>query len=116
MTESVVITPTVGNDSNGDPVEQGAPVELVPWEIAPGNMVSKYGPGGDFTDVEFTVFLPLRSCVNQTWRDTSMLVKNGDEIQVRGKRCTAWVELWQPQRSSFGGVVVLARSKSGKAA
>jgi len=117
VTELVVITPKSGNDSDGDPVEQGDPVTLVPWEVAPGNLLMRYGAGGDFTDVEFTVYLPHRSRMGiNTYTETMSLVHNGDQIEVRGKRCVAWVQLWQSSRTLRGGVVVLARSKSGKAA
>ena len=104
----VEVTPLFGNDANGDPQPAGAPVRLAVLEIAPGNAVIKYGQGGDLTDVEFSVYLPLRD---------EHKIKDGDEIVVRGRRCVATVQVWRSQRApNQGGLVVLARSRSGKAA
>jgi hypothetical protein len=118
VTETVTITSTSGNDSNGDPIAQIQSITLTPLEIAPGNMLRKYGTGGDLTDVEFTVYFPLRVRVGQNdYTDTANVVMNGDEIVVRGKTCTALVELWQSSRGGMrGGVAVLARSRTGKKA
>lgn len=117
MSETVTVTPMAGNDSDGDPVTPGEQVTLTPLEIAPGNMAIKYGKGGDLTDVEFTVFLPLRVSTAAGWVDTDTLISDGNEITVRGRRCVALVEVWRSQRGSGrGGVVVLARSRTGKAA
>lgn len=117
MSETVTITPTVGNDSDGDPVTQDADITLTPLEIEPGNMLRRYGKGGDLTDVEFTVFLPLRVRTADGWAGIETLVHDGDEITVRGRRCTALVEIWRSGRGSArGGAAVLARSRSGKAA
>ncbi len=117
MTETVTITPLSGNDSDGDPVTPGTAVTLTPLEIAPGNMLIKYGTGGDLTDVEFTVYLPLRVPTATGWADVDTVVRDGDEIEVRGRRCTALVEVWRSQRgTNRGGAAVLARSRSGKAA
>jgi len=109
MSEVVTVTPTaIGNDTNGDPLPQGKPVTLYPYEIEPGNATIKPGQGGELTDVEFTVYLPISD---------EAKIKNGDEIMVRGRRCIAIVQVWKSQRApGMGGVVVLARSKSGKAA
>jgi len=118
VTEPVTITTTVGNDSNGDPVAQTQSITLTPLEIAPGNMLRKYGTGGDLTDVEFTVYFPLRvRTAIDTYNHINDVIRNGDEIVVRGKTCTAMVELWQSGRGgSRGGVAVLARSRTGKKA
>jgi hypothetical protein len=117
VSETVSVIPTVGNDSNGDPVEQSDPITLTPLEISPGNTVIRYGFGGDLTDVEFTIYLPLRvRTATGTWMATEDVVRNGDEIDIRGRRCVATVQVWRSQRSQLGGVAVLARSSSGKAA
>jgi len=117
MTETVTVTPTPGNDANGDPVSSGSPITLAVLEIEPGNAVIRYGAGGNLTDVEFTVYLPLRTRTGvDTYVATDTLVRTGDRIEVRGKHCVASVLTWQSQRSGRGGVTVLARSKSGKAA
>ena len=117
MSEVVTVIPTSGNDAYGDPVAQGTPVTLVPLEVAPGNTAIKYGMGGDLTDVEFTVYLPLRTRILANYYETGEFVKDGDEIVVRGRKCVAMVQIWRSQRSTGrGGLVVLARSKSGKAA
>jgi hypothetical protein len=118
VTETVTISAVVGNDSDGDPALPAEPITLAPLEISPGNMLQKYGKGGDLTDVEFTVYFPLRvrTDVNE-WTETVDVVKDGDEIVVRGKTCVALVELWQSGRGgSRGGVAVLARSRTGKKA
>jgi len=117
VSETVSVIPTVGNDSNGDPVTQSAPITLTPLEISPGNTAIRYGFGGDLTDVEFTIYLPLRvRTAVDTWTATENLVHTGDEIDIRGRRCVATVQAWRSQRSARGGVAVLARSTSGKAA
>lgn len=117
MTETVTVTPIVGNDSDGDPSAAGTPIELRPLEIAPGNMLIRYGQGGDLTDVAFTVYLPLKTWNGSAWVDSESLVSDGDEIVVRGRRCTALVQVWRSGRGGQrGGLAVLARSRTGKAA
>ena len=107
MAETVTIFPTVGNDDNGDPLPQGAPIVVTPLEIAPGNAVNKWGVGGDMQNIEFTVFLELRH---------ERSIKTGDEMLVRGRRCLAAVQVWRSQQSpNQGGIAVLATSASGKA-
>ena len=116
MKETVTVTPTVGNDSDGDPVAQGAPITLTPQEIAPGNMLRKYGKGGDLTDVEFTVYLPLRIRTEaDTYLPVDEVIHDGDEITVRGRVCVVLLEVWRTG-GYRGGAAVLARSRSGKAA
>jgi hypothetical protein len=117
VSETVSVIPTVGNDDNGDPVAQSDPITLTPLEISPGNTAIRYGFGGDLTDVEFTLYLPLRVRTDvDTWTATDELVRTGDEIDIRGRRCVATVQVWRSQRSGRGGVAVLARSLTGKAA
>lgn len=117
MSETVTITPLSGNDSDGDPITPGEPITLTPREIAPGNMLIRYGAGGDLTDIEFTVYLDLRSPTAEGWVDTETLVRTGDEITVRGRDCLALVQVWRSQRGGDrGGVTVLAQSRTGKAA
>lgn len=116
MKETVTVTPTVGNDSDGDPVAQGAPITLTPTEIAPGNMLRKYGKSGDLTDVEFTVYLPLRiRTAVDTYLPVDEVIHDGDEITVRGRVCVVLLEVWRTG-GYRGGAAVLARSRSGKAA
>ena len=116
MKETVTITPTVGNDDNGDPVAPGAPITLTPLEIAPGNMVRRYGKGGDLTDVEFTVYFPLRiRTANNTFTPVDEVIHDGDVITVRGRTCSVLLEVWR-SGGYRGGAAVLARSRSGKAA
>ena len=117
MTETVIVTQLVGNDTDGDPIAAEEPITLTPIEIAPGNMMIKYGTGGDLTDVEFTVYLPLRVNTGDGYTDTDTVVRTGDEITVRGRRCVALVSTWRSQRGGDrGGVTVLAQARSGKAA
>lgn len=116
MTETVTVTPDGGINSDGDPVTDGTTITLTPLEVAPGNLLLRYGTGGDLTDVEFTIYLPLRINISGTWTDTDTLIRTGDRIEVRGRTCTAFVQVWKSQRGNRGGVAVLARSKTGKAA
>ena len=117
MTETVTVTQLSGNDSDGDPVEASEEITLTPLEIAPGNMLIKYGTGGDLTDVEFTLYLPLRTATDEGYVDTDTLVRTGDDIEVRGRTCVALVSTWRSQRGGDrGGVTVLAQARTGKAA
>jgi len=114
--ETVTVTPTVGNDSDGDPVAQGAPITLTPLQISPGNMLNKYGKGGDLTDVEFTVYLPLRiRTATDILTAVDDVIHDGDQITVRGRVCSVLLEVWRTG-GYRGGAAVLARSRSGKAA
>jgi hypothetical protein len=116
MKETVTLTPTVGNDSDGDPVAQSSPITLTPLEIAPGNMLRKYAKGGDLTDVEFTVYFPLRIRTDtDTVTPVDEVIHDGDEIVVRGRTCSVLLEVWR-SGGYRGGAAVLARSRSGKAA
>lgn len=118
MAEIVTITPRFGNDTNGNPIPDGTPFPLTPLEIAPGNTVLQHGAGGDLDDVEFTVFFPLM--VFRTalagHEPVEALIEDGYGIRVRDRDCAARVQVWRSQRSGRGGVVVLARSVSGKGA
>lgn len=116
MTETVTVTPAAGIDSDGNPSNAGDPVTLTPLEVAPGNQLLRYGAGGDLTGVEWTVYLPLRVRFEGSWTPTEELVRTGDDIVVRGQRCTAMVSVWRTQRGGRGGVAVLARSATGMAA
>lgn len=114
MTETVTVTPAAGIDSDGNPADAGDPVTLTPLEIAPGNQLVSHGAGGDLTSVEFTVYLPLRVRVDGAWTPIEELVHTGDDIVVRGQRCTALVSVWRSR--GRGSAAVLARSATGKAA
>jgi len=117
MSETVTVTALSGYDSDGDPATAGEVITLRALEIEPGNMLIKYGRGGDLTDVEFTVFLPLHVRTADGFAAIETLIRDGDEISVRGRSCTALVEIWRSGRGgSRGGAAVLARSRSGKAA
>lgn len=114
MTETVTVTPASGVDSDGNPAAAGDPVTLTALEVAPGNQLVRYGAGGDLTGVEFTVYLPLRVQYEGAWTPIEDLVRTGDEITVRGRRCIALVSVWRSR--GRGGAAVLARSATGKAA
>lgn len=117
MAETVVVTAPKGFDSGGNPTGGGSPVTLTPLEVAPGNTVLSLGVGGDLDDVEFTVYLPLRVKVGADWVATDTLVEDDASITVRTRECRARVQVWRSQRSATrGGVVVLCRSATGKAA
>ena len=118
MTETVTVTPPVELNANMNPVGGGGdPVVLTPLEVAPGNTVLQYGVGGDLDDVEFTVYLPLRTKIDADWVDTETLVPDNSRISVRGRDCVARVSVWRSQRNPVrGGIAVLCRSSTGKAA
>ncbi|TXH18709.1 MAG: hypothetical protein E6R06_26070 [Mycobacterium sp.] len=105
MTETVTVTPKYPVDANGDHPPDGAPYTLTPLEIAPGNTMRQFGTGGDLEDAEFTVFLPLAD---------EAKIADDYGIKVRGHDCFARVQVWRSQRSGRGGIVVLAKSPSGK--
>jgi hypothetical protein len=117
MTETISVLGAIGNDTDGDPITVDDPVTLTPLEIAPGNALMRFGKGGDLTDVEFTVYFPLRVRTGaDEWSEVDTLIHDGDEIEVRGRRCLAMVQVWRSRNGGArGGVAVLARSKSGKA-
>ena len=60
MSELVTIIPRTGLNSSGDPADDGTPFDLRALEVAPGNTAARFGVGADLSDVNFTVFLPLR--------------------------------------------------------
>jgi len=105
VTETVTVTPQSGYDTDGNPVGGGSPVEVSTLGIAPGNSELRYGTGGDLDDVQFTVYLELGSPIT-----------DDDQITVRGKKCRARVQEWRSPRTNRGGLVVLARSTTGKGA
>jgi hypothetical protein len=123
VTETVTVTPQVKYDTDGNPVPGSAdPVELTPLEVAPGNTLLSFGIGGELDDVEFTVYLPLRVRTGMDgtaalYQDTTDLVADDCAINVRGRDCRARIQLWKSQRSATkGGLAVLCRSATGKAA
>lgn len=105
--ETVTVRPQTKLDSDGNPSGGGSPVTLTPIAIAPGNTVRSFGDGGDLDAADFTVFLRLADADK---------IANDDEITVRDRVCTARVQLWKSPRTGRGGVVVLCRSATGKAA
>lgn len=117
MTETVTVTPPVELDTSMNPIAGGGdPVVLTPLEVAPGNTVLQYGVGGDLDDVEFTVYLALRTKVEGEWVATETLVPDNSRVEVRGRDCVARVSVWRSQRNpARGGIAVLCRSSSGKA-
>lgn len=123
MTETVTITEAVELDNQGNPVATaGDPVVLTPLEVAPGNTLLTFGVGGDLDDVEFTVYLSLKTRMQVdvdewAWIDTTTLVDDDKLIEVRGRTCRARVQVWKSQRSATrGGIAVLCQSATGKSA
>lgn len=109
-----------GLDEDGNPTASGGPVELTPLEIAPGNTVLRYGVGADLDDVQYTVYLPLRTRTaidvagQAEYTPTVDLIPDDSTVTVYGKPCKARTQVWQSQRgTSRGGVVVLCRSITG---
>ncbi|MCV7205303.1 hypothetical protein H7J71_25185 [Mycolicibacterium peregrinum] len=105
--ETVTVTPLFGNDDDGNPVPAGTPVVLTPIAIAPGNTTRQFGEGGDLDAAEFTVFLKLAD---------EAKIADDYQIEVRGKTCLARVRVWRSPRTGRGGIEVLCRSATGKAA
>lgn len=115
MAETVTVTPKSGFDDDGNPVAAGTPVVLTPWEIAPGNTSQQYGQGGDLDNVAFTVYFPLRVRTGlDTYSVTDTLIRDDDDILVRGHLCRARVRRWES--GGRGGLEVLCQSATGKAA
>lgn len=104
MTETVTVTPNAsGYDRYGNTVAGGDPVTLPTLAVEPGSTQLQPGVGGDLDDVQFTVYLDLGSPI-----------QDDDAITVRGKQCTARVQEWRSPWTGRGGVVVFARSTTGK--
>ncbi|SLF39495.1 hypothetical protein [Mycobacteroides abscessus] len=103
--ETVTVTPTFGYDNSGDPKPDGAPFELTPKFIAPGNTLREFGIGGDLEQTEFTVYLAISDRGK---------VKDNDKVHVRGKDCFARVADWVSPRTNRGIVAVLAIGATGK--
>ncbi len=104
MSETVTITPFADRDADGNPVSAGAAYSLTAKAVAPGNTMLAYRTGGDVEEADFTVFLPLGSVIN-----------DNDLIMVRGKKCSARVQVWDSAwNTGRGGVVVLAKAVSGR--
>ena len=116
MAETVTVTPGVGWDSDANPTTPGTPVVLTPWAVAPGNTLLVYGVGGDVDDVEFTVYLPLRTRVETSpglfaYAATQSLIPDESRINVRGRDCVARPQVWELR--GRGGLAVLCQSKTG---
>ncbi|AMU39239.1 hypothetical protein A3N99_02815 [Mycobacteroides abscessus] len=105
VAETITVTPKFDDDDNGDPVPDGAPFDLTPKFIAPGNTLREFGNTGDLEKADFTIYLHIRDRGK---------VKDNYAIDVRGKNCFARVADWVSPRTSRGIVAVLAKSATGK--
>lgn len=105
MSETVTITPRTGNDRRGDPIPAGDPFDLKALEVVPGNTAIRYGIGADLSDVNFTVFLPLRA---------EGRVLDGYGIRVRELDLDVRVQVWKS--GGRGAVIVLAHKATGESA
>lgn len=104
MTETVTVTPGAGElDDDGNPTQAGAPYELTPLQIAPGNTTQTYGVSGELEQADFTVYFPL---------GIESQIADGYLVDVRGHKCTARVRVWRSS-ADRGGVEVLCRSATG---
>jgi hypothetical protein len=102
MTETISVLGAIGNDTDGDPITVDDPVTLTPLEIAPGNALMRFGKGGDLTDVEFTVYFPLRVRTGaDEWSEVDTLIHDGDEIEAY---------FWSRAQSIFGGTQQIQRN------
>jgi hypothetical protein len=104
MSEAVTVTPRFERDDDGNPVDNGAPVTLEAFAVAPGNSTIAYTQAGDVDTVAFTVFFNEAQDIN-----------DGDLITVRGKPCNARTQLWENPYHPHGGFVVLAEAITGAA-
>lgn len=118
MSEPVVITPQAGRDRKGNPLPAGVPFTLN-GRVAPGNTARTYGPGGDLEEVDFTIYFPLRArrqnptTLEWRWEDVAELLTEDFTVTLRGTTCAARVQNWND--GGRGGIVVLAKSATGKA-
>jgi len=115
MPEIVTVTPGGGRDAKGNPVPAGTPFEVMALEVAPGNMLVRYGVGGDLSTVEFTVFLPLRMRAADPvdgYVATVDRLTDAFSIEVRGRVCRGRAQVWDS--GGRGGIAVLAYSATGK--
>lgn len=117
MSEPVVITPSAGRDTSGDPVPAGDPFTLR-GRVAPGNTTRTYGAGGDLEEADFTIHFPLRmrreSATPGEWEWVSVaeLLPDDFTVFVRAKTCDGRVQVWD--EGGRGGVVVLASGATGR--
>lgn len=99
--ELVTITPAGGQDFDGVRLPDGAPVQVPAMSVDPGNTAEKYGADGTGQEADFTVVL------------AQGLIRDGDWITVRGRRCSARVQRRFSQHADRNEDVVLARFRSG---
>jgi hypothetical protein len=114
MAETVVVTPKFGHDDDGNPVDDGTPVTLMPIAIAPGNTLQQPAAGGELDEAEFTLFFGPTVFLDGTRQTTADLIKDDYGITVRDRPCLIRVQDWRSPRTGRGGLVVLARSATGK--
>ncbi|MGA5542704.1 hypothetical protein ACPCIR_12700 [Mycobacterium sp. NPDC051198] len=115
MSETVTVTPQFGMDDHDNPLPSGAPVVLTPNYIAPGNTTLE---ASEQDTAEFTVYFGFTTYRpdTDTTVTTTDFIADDYSIRVRGRDCLARVRVWQAPRTGHGGVEVLCRSVTGKAA
>jgi hypothetical protein len=100
--EQVTITPRFGRDDEGQHLPDGAPFTVFARAVEVGNTAARYGARTSVDEVDFTVTFDL---------DTA--IKNGDAIDVRGRRGYARVETDLEQWADRSQLVVYVRSVIG---
>jgi hypothetical protein len=100
--ELTTITPKFGRDDTGQPLPDGAPVDVVALGVDTGNTAKRYGRTGELDEADFTVAYPLGT-----------VVKDGDVITVRGRRGYARVTTALEQWADRSRLIVLVSSKYG---
>ena len=92
-----------GVDENGDPIVVTAPdLTIVARGVAPGATAENQAVARDGESIEFTVYLPQGSDV-----------EDGDQLLIRGRTYDVRVRDWRSPKSSMGIIEVLATRKVG---
>ena len=100
--EQIIITPTFGRDTTGQPRPYGPPLAVIARSVTPGNTTQTIGDDGAVDAADFTIAL-----------DIDVPIKDDDRVTVRGR--TGWarvavnLEEWEGRSTK----VVLVRSRRG---
>lgn len=100
--ELVTITPRFGRDDSGQPLPDGDAFDVFARAVEVGNTAARYGARSVVDEVDFTVTF-----------DLDVPIKNGDAIDVRGRRGYVRVETDLEQWADRSQLCVYVRSTLG---